>query len=331
MSVGVAESQPASQPKRVPWSTLLKLLITVTVTVYVLSRAGLGDAMGTLRTAQWGIVGLATSFAVIAMVLNVTRWRMMLAGQGASAPLWTLVRLYLIGMFFNNILPSRFGADVVRAYGAAEVASGKTRSVAAVVMDRLVGAISVLILGLVALVLRPSVMPGPLGQSLVVLFVALLGLLALLLYRSNGTSRVREWFLRMADISIFGIRLRGRVDAAITAMRSYSGAHGLIVRALVISLFANGLSIVNLFLYGTSVDAGVSLGDMAAVAPVILAVGLLPVSINGLGTVELAFVVLLGSFGVPEATALAIAILRRLVLLVLSLVGGVLYTAKRFG
>jgi uncharacterized membrane protein YbhN (UPF0104 family) len=103
------------------------------------------------------------------------------------------------------------------------------------------------------------------------------------------------------------------------------------MRALIISLFANGLSIVNLYLYGTAVGAGLSLGDVAAAAPIILAVGLLPLSINGLGTVELAFVVLFGAMGVPDSTALAIAILRRVVLLGMSLVGGVLYTVKKFG
>lgn len=331
MTVSVASPPRLDRQRRVPWSLIAKLVVTVGVTMYVLSRAGLADALGTVRSAEWRFVGIASAFAVVAMVLNVARWRMMLAGQGSDAPLGTLVRLYLIGMFFNNILPSRFGADVVRAYGAAGVAAGKTRSVAAVVMDRLVGAISVLILGLAALVLRPSVMPVPVGQLLLVLLLVLVAALVLLLYRSHGTSRLREVLLRLSDVSLRGVRLRGRVDAAITAMRSYTGAHGLIVRALLISLVANGLSIFNLYLYGSSVEAGVSLGDVAAIAPLILAVGLLPISINGLGTVELAFVVLFGAMGVAEPIALAVAILRRLVLLAMSLVGGVLYTVKRFG
>jgi glycosyltransferase 2 family protein len=67
------------------------------------------------------------------------------------------------------------------------------------------------------------------------------------------------------------------------------------------------------------------------VAPVVVAVGLLPLSINGLGTIELTFVVLLGLMGVDPEVALAVAILRRLVLLSQSLVGGVLYSARRFG
>ena len=57
----------------------------------------------------------------------------------------------------------------------------------------------------------------------------------------------------------------------------------------------------------------------------------LPISVNGLGTIELTFVVLLGLMGVDAEVALAVAILRRLVLLGQSLVGGVLYSARRFG
>ena len=331
MTVSVAKEAGAGPTPRIPWGLILKISIAAGVTVYVLSRAGLADALGELRSAQWSLVALAAFFATIAMVLNVTRWRMMIAAQGSDAPLATLVRLYLVGMFFNNILPSRFGADVVRAYGAAGVAAGRTRSVASVVMDRLIGAISVLILGLVAVVLRPSMIEGQLGQSLIVMFVGLVGVLALLMYRSERTARFRDMVLRLSDRSVFGIRLRSRVDAALDAMRSYAGARGLIFRALLISLLANGLSIVNLYLYGSAVGAGVSLGDVAAIFSIILVVGLLPLSINGLGTVELAFVVLFGAMGVPESIALAIAILRRLVLLGMSLVGGVLYTVKKFG
>jgi len=79
-----------------------------------------------------------------------------------------------------------------------------------------------------------------------------------------------------------------------------------------------------------AVGAKIQVTEAAVVAPVVLAVGLLP-SINGLGTVELTFVVLFGLMGVDPEVALAIAILRRLVMLGLSLVGGVLYSARRFG
>jgi uncharacterized protein (TIRG00374 family) len=264
------------------------------------------------------------------MVLNVKRWQIMLDGQGGAVALASLVRLYLIGMFFNNVLPSRLGGDVVRAYGASLMATTRTRSVAAILMDRLVGAVSVLILGVVAVVLYPSVIPWQLRNGLFVGLVVAVLALGLLLYRGARLGSVRATILRLTDVKLFGLRLGPRVEAAIDAVRSYSRAHGLIARALAISSVANGLSIVNLYLYSMAVGAGLSLPEVAVVAPVVLAIGMLPLSINGIGTIELTFVLLFGAMGVDSHVALAVALLRRLVLLLLSLVGGLLYAIRRF-
>ena len=134
---------------------LVKIAVTIAVSAYVLWQAGLADALRTLAGADWRWVALAAVSAVVSMVINVKRWQVMLAGQGGGASLGTLVRLYLIAMFFNNVLPSRFGGDVVRAYGASINVTSRTRSAAAVIMDRLVGAISVLLLGVIAVVAEP--------------------------------------------------------------------------------------------------------------------------------------------------------------------------------
>lgn len=326
-ATAVDVAPPRGGPGR---ATVLKVAVTAGLAAYVLWHARLGEALETLARADWRWVLLAGVFAALAMVLNVTRWQLMLRGQGGPAPLASLVRLYLIGMFFNNILPSRLGGDVVRAYGASLLATSKTRSVAAVLMDRLVGATSVLLLGVLALVLNPSVIPGQLGEVLVIGLVTALAALALLLYRSPRLAAVRTAPSRLAGLSIFGVAVGRRLAAGIEAVRSYAHSRGLIGRALAISMLANGLSIVNLYLYSYAVGAEVSLAEVAVVAPVILAVGLLPLSINGIGTIELTFVVLFGAMGVGGSVALAIALLRRLVLLLLSLVGGLLYAFRRF-
>ena len=326
-AVGTGRPGQAGRGSR---KTLLKLFVTIALAAYVLWQFGLGEALDTIRDAAWRWVVLAAGFAVLAMVLNVKRWQMMLDGQGGSAPLTSLVRLYLIGMFFNNVLPGRLGGDVVRAYGASIIATSKTRSVAAVLMDRLIGAVSVLLLGAGAAIASPSVIPSQIGQVLVGGLAVSVILLGLLLHRSRQLSGVRASLLRWSNVTVFGVRLRSRVDAVLDAVRSYSLARGLIGRALVVSMLANGLSIVNLYLYSLAVDAGVTLAQVAVVAPAVLAIGLLPLSINGIGTIELTFAVLLGAMGVDGPVALAVALLRRLVLLALSLVGGLLYAVRRF-
>jgi uncharacterized protein (TIRG00374 family) len=310
--------------------TIVKIAVTVGVSAYALWLAGLGDALRTLASADWRWVALAAVSAVISMVVNVKRWQVMLAGQGGGATLGTLTRLYLIGMFFNNILPSRFAGDVVRAYGASINVTSRTRSAAAVIMDRLVGAISVLLLGVIAVTVKPEVIPWQLSQVLVAGLMCGLLVVAMLTLRTPWHAKARHLLTVFERLPVVGKRLGGRVQTVTEAVRAYAGQPGLLVKALLISMLANGLSLLNLYWYAVAVGADVHPAEMAVVAPVMMAVGLLP-SINGLGTVELTFVVLLGLMGVDADVALAVALLRRLVLLGQSLVGGVLYSARRFG
>jgi uncharacterized protein (TIRG00374 family) len=255
---------------------------------------------------------LAIGISAVAMVINTARWQLMLRGQGAQAPLVSLVRLYLVAMFFNNVLPSRLGADVVRAYGAAMMATTKTRSAAAVLMDRLVGAISVLALGTAAIAMSASDLPPVYLQMIVASSVISLVMLGLMLYRNDRLADFRLRVLALTEVSIFGFKLRPRLETALNALRSYSRAPAVVVQGFLISLVANGFSMVNLYLYARAIRADVGLGDVATIAPFILAIGLLPISPNGIGTVEAAMVVLFGALGVDQHLA------------------GILYAVRRF-
>jgi uncharacterized membrane protein YbhN (UPF0104 family) len=183
----------------------------------------------------------------------------------------------------------------------------------------------------IAMVVSPSVIPWQLSQTLVVGLIVGLAVVGLLVVPSPLQGKVRQLLGLIERVPFLGKRIGKRAMAAVDAVLAYSGKPGLIVWALVISMVANGLSIVNIYLYALAVGADVSLAKAAVVAPAVLAVGLLPISLNGLGTIELTFVFLLGFMGVGPDMALAVAILRRLVLLGQSLVGGVLYSSKRFG
>jgi uncharacterized protein (TIRG00374 family) len=197
-------------------------------------------------------------------------------------------------------------------------------------MDRLVGAVSVLVLGMTAIMLDASRLPDIYLQLTAGVFCVSLAVLGLMLYRNDRLAELRLKVLTLTEITVFGLKVRPRVEEALNALRSYSRARSVVIKGFLISLVANGFSMVNLYLYARAVRADVSLGDVATISPFILAIGLLPISPNGIGTIEATFVLLFGALGVDEHVALAIAILRRLALLVLSLVGGVLYAFRRF-
>ncbi|ODA39966.1 lysylphosphatidylglycerol synthase transmembrane domain-containing protein [Desulfosporosinus sp. BG] len=57
----------------------------------------------------------AVILTVMAMVVSAYKWQLILTEPGMEAPkLGFLLRIYFIGLFFNNFLPSGMGGDVVR-------------------------------------------------------------------------------------------------------------------------------------------------------------------------------------------------------------------------
>jgi hypothetical protein len=72
-------------------------------------------------------------------------------------------------------------------------------------------------------------------------------------------------------------------------------------------------------------------GQLASVLPMVAMVTVLPITWNGLGLREAAFVTFLGVYGVPAAQAVAISLTAFGVILVWNLFGGVVYLVSGVG
>ena len=106
---------------------------------------------------------------------------------------------------------------------------------------------------------------------------------------------------------------------------SVSSHHAELARVLGMSIAVQAIRVVQAWCLGKALGIDLPLLTYLALVPVILLIMQIPITINGLGTTQVAFVTLLGASGAaaPEATALSILFL---VLGVIgSLPGGVLY------
>jgi uncharacterized membrane protein YbhN (UPF0104 family) len=69
--------------------------------------------------------------------------------------------------------------------------------------------------------------------------------------------------------------------------------------------------------------------DLIPVLAVTAVVGLLPITVGGLGLLEGSIAVMLGLFGVPLGIGVAAALVNRVVLVLIAIVGGILYASDR--
>ncbi|NBD35662.1 MAG: flippase-like domain-containing protein, partial [Chloroflexi bacterium] len=151
------------------WGNLLRIGLSLATLALLWREVGASDVWEVLRAANLALLLAAWGLFLVGIVVRTFRWRALLHGLGLRPPFWQLLRLYLVGGFFNAFLPSGFGGDVVRVL---ELAQGEPTpaAVGTVLVDRLAGILSLMVLGLAALPFAP-----PLPAWLVWTFVALSG------------------------------------------------------------------------------------------------------------------------------------------------------------
>ena len=109
------------------------------------------------------------------------------------------------------------------------------------------------------------------------------------------------------------------------ATRAYAPFHGELANVMMGSIGVQVLRVLQAYCLGRALAIDASPAVYFAFVPLILLVMLLPVSVNGIGTSQMAFVWFFGTAGVPSAEAFALSVLFLGLGIIGNLPGGLLY------
>ncbi len=297
------------------WASLFRVALSVTALALLLREVGSADVVEVLRDADPGYLGSTCLLFLLGIVVRAFRWRALLHGLGVTPPLKVLLKLYLVGNFFNTVLPSGFGGDVVRVV---ELAQQEHRSAAigTVIVDRLTGILSLMALGLLVLPFTQGLAPWLVWMFVVVAVGGLLGGALLLEGRL-----LRRMTARLPQaLSLAG---QGKL-ADIYAAVSGAGARA-IWQALALSTLFNLVNIAVYWFCGLAVGIDVPLGFYFVFVPLLSLALLAPISVGGLGARDWVAQPLFGSVGVPNAVAAGMTRAVYAVTLAVDLIGLAIY------
>lgn len=262
-------------------------------------------------TLAYLMLGLVATLG--GLVLSAWRWQRVLSVLEVPARLGSLVSHYLAGQFVGNFLPSTIGGDVLRVSRLSASAPGAA-SFASVILERLTGWIVLPLLTLAGLALRPSLLRLGLASRLaLVLASGTLVLLAALLVVA-GSRRLAGRFAANEGWT----RFIGAVHLGVHSLRRRPGAAaGVLGVATVYQLS----TVVAVYLATRALGLDLPMAAVLTFAPVVAIAQVLPLSLNGLGVREGAFVLFLGPLGVAAGQAIAIGLLVYAMTLAVSLLG----------
>jgi len=295
------------------------------LTAFILWKSHPRDVLAALANADWRPIAVAVILVLADRALMAYRWVMLLCiiDPAERPPLAEVMRIFFVSTFVGTFLPASVGGDAVRAYSMTRLNVRGRDAVASVFLDRMLGVASILLMAALGLILARDLA----GNRAIVVSLgvgALLCAVTLLMVFSDGAARIAS-----AVITRLPARLRDFGDGLIASIGRYSDHHLRLVNVLLGSLAVQVLRIVQAYFLGVGLGIALSPAAYFAFVPLILLVMLLPVTFNGIGTSQAAFVWFFGRVGVGAPAAFALSVLFVALGVVGNLPGGLLYALGR--
>jgi uncharacterized protein (TIRG00374 family) len=280
----------------------LEAVISAVVLGLLLRWAGIHQVAHTLRGTdlRWFLPAVLVS-AVTVLVMAL-RWQMLLSAKGLHIPLAWLTRTYFVALFAGQFLPAAIGGDAVRVIEVGRRTGDAPEAVASVLIDRLVGLVSLVVLAVVAvLVSGAGRRPGVIAAEAAFGFAAaaVLGLLF--------SSRLRGAVARWLEPRAAGRRLAFG-QRFYDALHAYRHHRGTLTAVAVLALAVQIARVGVIWMLVRALQLDVPDSVVLLAGPIVFAALALPVSLNGIGVREAVFVYFLhGHAGRPQAIALGLA------------------------
>ena len=286
---------------------LLWLLLSRADTTALLARAAAIDP-------RW--LTAAFALTLVQVVLISWRWAFIMAGLDAAIGLRRALCINLAGFFFSQALPTSIAGDAWRVWKIGSLGFGIGTGLRGVLIDRTTAMIGLVLVILPTTPLLLARMPDPAMRWSV---AAGLGIGAALLALALSADRLPgHWASgRLSSVAEFGRAVRGLLSRPVTAIP-------IIGVSVVVHLLAG----VTMWLIAGSLGLSVGLVDCLVLMPPIVLVAGMPLSIAGWGLREGAVVAVFALVGVPMDGALLMSVLLGLLLLLVSLPGGLVLAIR---
>ena len=276
---------------------------------------------------------LVLSFLIIPFMVGTScaKWKVLLDLQGRNLGFWSLFRIYLIGYYFTNIMPTNIGGDVVRLFYTGKRVGSHGHVLASIFFERFTGILCQL--GLVAFgpLVRPSLYLSPYVWIPAAGALALLGAFTLMLFHHNPFAWIFRLLGRIMPVERIPLAARimrkadGFQEKLTFGLNELRGSPETILKVVGLTVLFYVLCIVNVWLGYRTFGEPVGYPAIIAVLATAMLMTAVPISLNGLGLTELSYAKYFSLCGVPAAATAAMALFLRLKSILLGVVGYISY------
>ena len=308
--------------------TGFKFTVSVLLVYYVLSKTNLSQIWISVKGTNIVVLLLSFSLHAVGYYASAYRWKILLAAHNKKLSVSYLVQSYAVAMYFNNILPSTIGGDIVRAYDTWRAGFPKGKSITVVIVERFLGLLALIVFAVVAIFIATDItekIPN-LSYWVITVFVLMVLMTVFVFVNQKVITKIGKIF------ELPGLKLFWKLGKKFAdAFKEFRGKNKHLFWAIVLSLVLQINVIVHYWLISEALGMNIPLIKFLFVIPIALFVMMVPVSINAIGLREYLFLFFLVPYGATAAECVAFSWLAYGMILLLGLFGGVILSFRKQG
>lgn len=293
---------------------LLKILISFGLVVYLFTLVDLEKTIKALSESNIYLVLISIIFVILNYLFSSLRWKYLILNSD-SISIWYLIKLYFIGSFFNNFLPTSIGGDAYKVLKLGDRIRSKTDAFTATFLERFLGMISLIIVAFIAILFYAE---GDYFNKLIGLVLIVISFVVFMIFYPKFRFE-HKFFIKITRI----------LDQIHSSFLRYKNHKKTLFISFLASFFVQIFAVLSQYFLLLAVSVSVPILFSFFAFPVIFLSGYAIPTVNGLGSQDNLYLTFFSRYESDLNKIAAASILYHGVRFVVSLIGGVLYLKDR--
>jgi hypothetical protein len=251
---------------------------------------------------------------IIMLVINIfrswltgLRWNLLNPDISRQLSRWDYFRFTMIAFTYNLIMPGALGGDFVKAALTINTVNNKRiDNIIAIMVDRFIGFISIIMMGTFALILNTKIPESTVAYLYTIFAIMYIAATILIVMLTNQFlfNLIRIVALKLGKAGAFIDRVAGVLNDAI---KYFMNNRKKVVFGLLICVPIHMISFITAYILTRSLNIQVTFIEIILIISLVWIISAIPVTLGGAGIRELSLIYFFSMYGIaPEpVTALA--------------------------
>jgi len=299
--------------------SFLRLFALIGCFILVFYMVDINLLASSLKRLSGCVVLFALIIAFFRLWLISIRWQLLNTDSSNQLSRWQYYRYMIISSTCNLFMPGALGGDIARSVLVFRtVETNRSANILAVLIDRIIGFFSIIMLGTIACFIAPA-LPSR-GKYLTFLFALIL--FFLLAFAIAVSPSLNNLFIKILKrLGRFGTKFIDLINVWQGVIKFYGENPQRVLSALLLCLPIHISWFIIVYILALTIGIPISFLSISMVTCLVWVISAVPLTFAGLGVRELSFVYLLSLQGISAEFSTALSLHQFTITALVALIG----------